>query len=248
MSRSDAKGRRFLCVALFVCASCSVRPRPVWLQADASEWPVLQRSLAEEQYDHPRDPWAAVVRVTMREPRTGRVVDGRGAIAVAPGRALRMILVGGAGLTLMDAWVARDRWRIAFPPIESVRRGGASDEPNDLPVGFLRWWFFTPLGGTLFAARRTDSGMLWLLHDAGAVIEVLRGECPGGRLLTVTRRVRDRSEVVRECRAAILRAGDWVEYRDASSGLGVRLVVESVADGPPQEGAFGDPDAAQGGT
>jgi len=237
-----------LLAGLALCVSCAAPPRPVWLQADASEWPALQQGFLKQRDKRPRDPWAAVIRVTMREPRTGRVVDGRGAIAVAPGRAVRLILVGGAGFTLLDAWVARDKWRIAVPPIEVVRRGGASDDPDDLPVGFLRWWFFTPLGGTLFAATRTDSSARWLLRDEGAVVDLLQTQCPEGRLLTVTRRAHGRSEVVRECGAPTRRAGDWVEYRDGPSGLGIRLVVESVADRPPQDEAFGNPDAEQGGT
>jgi hypothetical protein len=248
--RSAPKCARLLLVglALPVSISCSAPPRPVWLHADASEWPALQERLVEVRDARPRDPWAAVVHVTMRAPRTGHVEDGRGAIAIAPGRAVRMILVGGAGFTLLDAWVSRDRWRIAVPPANVVRRGGASDDPDDLPVGFLRWWFFTPLEGALFAAARTDSGMLWLLHDADAVIELLETPCSGGRLLAVTRRAHGRSETVRECRGRVARAGDWVEYGDAASGLGIRLVVESVASEVPHDGAFGDPDDAPGGT
>ena len=105
-----------------------------------------------------------------------------------------------------------------------------------------------PPGGTLFAATQTDSGPQWLLRDGDAVIELLESACDSGRLLVATRRFSGHSEVVRECRAPTLHAGDWVEYKDETSGLGIRLVIESVADGPPEEGAFGDPDAAQGGT
>lgn len=240
-------GLRVPGVGLLLCVSCSGPPRPVWSHPDVTDWPALKERLAQERDARPRDPWAAVVGVTMREPRSGHVVDGRGAIAVAPGRAVRVVLVGGAGLTLLDAWVARDNWRIAVPPIQSVRRGGASDDPGDLPVAFLRWWFFTPLDGTLFAGTRTASGTLWLLHAGDAVIELVRGLGPGADLLTATRRAHGRSEVVRESRAAILHAGDWVEYKDEGSGLGIRLVVQAVADRPPDEDAFRDPDA-QGGT
>jgi len=87
----------------------------------------------------------------MREPRSGRVIRGRGGLAVVPGRALRMILVGVAGVTMLDAWVTPARWRVAVPMLGVLRRGGA-DDPADLPIGFLRWWFFTPLEGRLFAA------------------------------------------------------------------------------------------------
>lgn len=233
-------------IGALLVASCSVPARPAWSPTDASDWPALKQRLEEEREARPCNPWAAVVHVTMREPRAGHVVDGRGAIAVAPGRAVRVVLVGGAGLTLLDAWIAGAKWRIAVPPAQVVRRGGASDDPADLPVGFLRWWFFTPLDGTLFAGAHGDAGTRWLLRAGDAVVEVVRASGLDGGFLTVTRRLHGRSEVVRE-RAATLHAGDWVEYKDEASGLAIRLVVESVADRPPEEDAFRDPDA-QGGT
>jgi len=237
-----------LSAGLLLFAACSPA-RAVWSRPGTVDWEALQRGLAEERDARPRDRWAAVVRVTMREPRTGHVVDGRGGIAVAPGRAVRMILVGGAGLTLMDLWVTPERWRVLVPPIDVVRRGTTSDDPADLPVGFLRWWFFTPLEGSLSAATRSDAGPLWLLRDGDAVIELGRSPCEGGRrLLTVTRRTHGRREMVRECRASAAQAGDWVEYKDEGSGLAVHLVVESVGTEPPPDAAFGDPEEARGGT
>jgi len=184
----------------------------------------------------------------MRDARSGRVIDGRGGIAVAPGRAVRMILVGGAGVTMLDAWVTRGRWRVAVPPLDLVRRGGA-DEPRDLPVGFLRWWFFTPFEGTLFAATFMKPGMLWLLRDGDAVIDLHVGPCSRGERLTASRRVHGRSEHVEECRAlAVPRPDDAVRYVDDASGLRVDIVLESVAVGSPQEEAFRDPDAPDEGS
>jgi hypothetical protein len=158
-----------------------------------------------------------------------------------------MILVGGAGSTMLDAWVTPDRWRLAVPPVHLVRRGGA-ENPPDLPVGFLRWWFFTPLEGTLFAGvEMRDDGDLWLVRDGDAVIELRVGRCERGELRTVSRRAQGRTERVEECRErAVPRPGDWVRYRDEASGLRVDLVVESVSDALPEEEAFRDPDAPGG--
>jgi len=215
-----------------------------WQGATPGTWPALRDRLAAERTAAPHEPWSAGVRVTMREPRSGRVFDGRGGIAVAPGRALRMILVGGAGTTLLDAWVTRARWRVAVPPLHLVRRGGA-DEPRDLPVGFLRWWFFTPLEGQLFAASDAPPGPTWLLRDGAAVVELRVGTCDRGELRTASRRVGGRTERVEECRErAVPRPGDWVRYRDEASGLGVDLVVESVRGSLPDEEAFRDPDSS----
>jgi hypothetical protein len=184
----------------------------------------------------------------MRDPATGRVVDGRGAIAVDPGHAVRMILVGAAGSTLLDAWVTPARWRVAVPPLEMVRRGGL-DEPREMPVGFLRWWFLTPLGGTLFAAAFVEGATVWLLRESSAVIELRRGECPRGTLLSAKRRAPARVERVAECREdAAPQPGDWARYVDDVHGLRVDLVLESVASAGPDGAAFVDPDAPRSGT
>jgi hypothetical protein len=183
---------------------------------------------------------------TLRDPRSGRVVDGRGAIAVAPG-ALRMILVGAAGATLLDAWVTPEHWRIAVPPIDYVRRGGAED-PEGLPVGFFRWWFFAPFEGTLFAASVHPDGLLWLLRRGEAVVELRLGRCAiAGRSLGATRRSDGRAEHVDECRVSARGepgTGDVVRYVDDSSGLQVDIQVESVSDAPADGEAFRDPDAS----
>jgi hypothetical protein len=179
----------------------------------------------------------------MRDPTSGRVIDGRGAIAVAPGAAVRMILTGAAGATMLDAWVTRLRWRVAVPPLDMVRRGGLAD-PRDMPVGFLRWWFLTPLEGRLFAASFTEGGLRWLIRHEGAVIELRETSCAQGRLLHATRRIAGHVETVEECRAhAAPSVGDSARYVDESSGLCVDVQLESIAAAPPRDEAFQDPDA-----
>ena len=233
---------------LLVLASCAHTPS--WQHTDSKAWQSLQERLEAERAARPRQPWTADVRISLREPRSGRVVDGRGAIAVAPGRALRMILVGAAGETILDAWVTTDRWRIAVPPAGRVRRGGADRDPQgdddarDLPVGFLRWLFFTPLEGRVFAAQQEQGSMLYVLREGEAVLEVRLGTCDRGQLATTTRRLGGRTERLDECRASrVPQPGDWVRYRDDGSGLGVELAIESVARLPPNDLAFRDPDA-----
>lgn len=183
------------------------------------------------------------MRVSLREPRTGQVVRGRGGLAVVPGRALRMILTGVAGVTMLDAWITPQRWRVAVPPLGVLRRGG-TDSPADLPVAFLRWWFFTPLEGRLFAAELERGSPVWLLRDGDAVVELRALGCERGPRLVAARRERGRAESVDECRAGIEPSeGDHVRYEDAS-GLAVELVLESVSAEPPAAEAFVDPDTA----
>jgi hypothetical protein len=231
--------------SMLALASCSRAPAPSWPTATNAGWIALKAALDQARSARPRDPWAAGLRITMRDPTSGRVVDGRGAIAVAPGRAVRMMLVGAAGATLLDAWVTPTRWRIAVPPLDLVRRG-ASDEPRDMPVGFLRWWFLTPLTGTLIAAAVVDGGPLWVLREGGAVVELREGACERG-CLEATRRASGRAETVEECRESTSpTAGDSARYLDEVSGLKVDLRLESVAAGPPSGEAFDDPDATPG--
>ena len=228
------------CVALAVSACAA--PQTPWHGATPETWPGLRSALALERDSRATKPWAAGVRVTLREPRSGQVIRGRGGLAVVPGHALRMILIGVAGVTMLDAWVTPRRWRVAVPPLGLVRRGG-EDDPPDLPIGFLRGWFFTPLEGKLFAATLDGAAPVWLLRDGGAVVEVRAGSCDRGSRLFVARRRRGRAESVDECRAgAAASVGDHVRYEDAGSGLVVDLVLESVSAEPPVAEAFADPD------
>ncbi len=243
------RGAIFRMLSLLPLSCLSQPPPPApWPSATSRTWPELRRSLEAERATRPFHSWAAGLRVTMRDAQSGRVVDGRGAIAVAPGRAVRMILIGGAGSTVLDAWVTSARWRVAIPPLERVQRGGL-EEPRDMPIGFLRWWFLTPLTGRLFAAASGDGGTSWLLRDGSAVIELRRDVCPRGSLLVATRRAPGSVERVTECRElASPMPGDWASYVDEIRGLRVDLVLESVASAPPDGAAFVDPDSPESGT
>jgi hypothetical protein len=235
-------------IASCILLSCAPTVAP---SVDPATWQAIREALEVERRSRPAFPWAAGVMMTMYEPRTGRAVDGRGAIAVAPGRALRMILVGAAGATMLDAWVTPDHWRIAVPPAGLLRRGDdptppggqKREEPRELPVGFLRWVFFRPLAGTLFGGSLRSGHVLFLLRDDDAVVEVRLGGCNRGELTMTTRRVHGRSERLEECRASgAPTSGDWVRYEDESSGLRVALTIESLTPGAPEEEAFRDPE------
>jgi hypothetical protein len=183
----------------------------------------------------------------LHEPRSGRTFEGRGGLAVAPGRAVRMILLGGAGSTMMDAWVSTSDARIAVPPLGRTWRafdgGGAR-----LPVDVMRWWLLAPLAGRLFAA--SDEGPEWLLRvPDGSVVDLRLGslERCGGTALVAVRRGAGRAARVSECRDrnGTISAGDWAELDDVATGASVRVVVEAASPSPPDEAAFVDPDDAR---
>jgi hypothetical protein len=187
--------RLLRCAAWLLTASCAPQSA-AWNGATPETWPQLRAELARLRLAAPEQPWTARLRVTMREPVSGRVVGGRGGIAVAPGRAVRLIMLGGAATTWLDAWVTPARWRVAVPPLGLVRRGGAEPAPG-LPVSFLRWWFFRRFEGRLFAASADPSSPTWLLRDGGAVVELRAlasagadapSFCPRGAWMAATRR------------------------------------------------------------
>ncbi len=238
-------------------AACAPASPPVWPSPDPVTFARLRDRLTSLRVAAPARarPWSAVVRVSLREPRGGRVVEGRGGLAVAPGRALRMILVGGAGSTMLDVWVSSERYRVAVPALDLVRRGrgGAAD----LPVAFLRWWFLEPLGGRLFAATESEAGgrPAWLLRDDGGVVELREAPCERGEGLRATRRtppalhegapVAGQAERVLACVAGTPSpsVGDRADYEDLASGLTLHVEVESVSATAPPDDAFVDPDA-----
>ena len=249
-ARWSARGAAWACRSAWASlAALAVGCAPVhaapWVHPTAAEWARAGAALRDLRAAAPRAPFVVTMSTTLRDPRTGRVVDGRGAMAVSPGQAVRMILVGAAGATLLDAWVTPRQWRIAVPPIDYVRRGGRED-PVDLPVGFLRWWFFAPFDGTLFAASVRPERVLWLLRQSDAVVELRLGTCPGGgRSLGATRQHAGRAERVDECSPSPRggpAAGDVVRYVDESSGLRVGISVEAVGAAPEDGEAFRDPD------
>ena len=61
--------------------------------------------------------------VKLREPFTGRTMEARGAVALSPPSALRMILLGPGGTTALDLWARDDEFRFAVPAIDLLRRG-----------------------------------------------------------------------------------------------------------------------------
>jgi hypothetical protein len=231
-------------VVAWLLPACAARaPTPVEVATASSSWPALRQGLARERASLPDRPWAAGLRATVTVPRQSRVFEGRGAIAVAPGRAVRMVLVGPAGATLLDAWATAAAWRIAIPPADLVRRGGPEDPP-DLPIGFLRWRFLRPFEGTLLGGALEPHAVTWVLRDGDAVVEVRLSPADPGVVLALSRNRSGRAErIVEQRRADTPHEGDRVSYREERGGIGADLLVESIAPRSPDERAFSDPDA-----
>jgi hypothetical protein len=200
-----------------------------------------------------------VVKVTLREPRTGRSFVARGGLAVDPRRALRMILLGPGGATAIDAWVTPDAYRFEVPPIGLLRRGGEASDPA-LPVEFFRWWFLGGLDGRLLASYAGPSlavarlpaceGRWFVLRRATSTVTLCDRAASGAGLeVRAIERAPSAGRVAaREVRLAFEgaslapHAGDSSDYEDASSGVRAHVEIESLDAEPPDPVAFLDPD------
>jgi hypothetical protein len=229
-------------VALLAATAGCARPRPA-APPDVSqiEWSVSRDRLGAIRSAEPDRPYTERVRVTIHDPRSGRSFEGRGAVAVSPERAARMMLLGPGGTTALDVWVTPDRFRFVVPAIHFERRGGTDPaEARGLPIGMLRWWFLAPMSGRLLLARSTSSESAFLLRaPEGATIAVRTD----GRRFVAVRRERGHVEGIEWVGHGLEPSGGARgRYVDGTYGLRVDVLVEEVMKAEPEPGAFLDPD------
>jgi len=194
----------------------------------------------------PTAPYTINLSLKLRQAQLGVSLRARGAVAVVPSEALRMILLGPGGTTALDLWLCRDAFRFAVPAIDLLRRGdrrSPKSERRGLPVDFLRWWFLRPLRGRLLHVLPWAGGKRWMLRDDTHWVRLL--SVPSGAL-SVRRRTFDELEMLDELETLqVDRPGcGHVSYRQRSTGLLIEVDCESVRDGdqaPPAK-AFADPD------
>ena len=226
---------------VMVCAACAPsRPRPAAPVVSQSEWTIARDRLGALRDTAPRRPYVERVELTIVEPRTGRQLTARGAVAVSPGVALRMVLLGPAGTTALDAWVTREQFRFLVPAIDLKARGGLGSEgAGGLPVGFFRWWFLDPLPGRVLLGRASARQSAWLLRDGDATVTV---RTDAARLVAV-RRAGVSVEAVEWVGAGLApRRGAVARYTESRYGLRVDVVVDEVLTTEPEPDAFLDPD------
>jgi hypothetical protein len=208
----------------------------------------------------------------LREPFTGRVMEARGAVALAPPSALRMILLGPGGTTALDLWVKGDRFRFAVPALDLLRRGDAStprDKMRGLPVDFLAWWLLRPAEGTLLWYERDARADLFVIRDGRAVVNLCVADSgaitarrttwagpagtSGAKGASGTPSVLSASsassassagKIVDEETVIAARAGCGpVRYTQASTGLDIAVTCEGdETEREPSPRAFVDPD------
>jgi hypothetical protein len=220
-----------------------------------AEWEAARARLAALRSGQPERPYGIVVRVTLSEPRSGRSFVARGALAVDPHRALRMILLGPGGTTALDAWVTPGAYRFEVPPMGLLDRGGESADPA-LPVELFRWWFLAPMDGRLLASYEGPEltlqrlapckGRWFVLRRGASTVTLCDAQGNGGALeILATERTTGGAfeRLSFHGQSLTPQAGDRAEYEDARSGVRAHVEVESCDRDPPDPIAFLDPDA-----
>lgn len=209
------------------------------------EWRSARAELAELRAELPRDPHVEIVSIAMHAPG-GIRFDGRGAVAVAPGRALRMLLLGPGGRTALDVWATDTQFRLSVPDLDVVEQGGAS-APRHLPVELFREWFLSPLEGRLLAAGTMDRERVFLIRHHSRPLEFHVGarESDGRRHFTLEKHDGLASERVEWRSVRILPSvGDVVHFRRPAMGLELAVEIESVSTEPPDPAAFEAPEGS----
>lgn len=189
---------------------------------------------------------ARTVRVALEvfEPRMKRRFQARGAVAIAPPRALRMILLGPGGTTAFDLWIGGDRYRFVVPAIERTARGdlrAPNDERRGLPIDLLRAWLLRVGEGDLLWHARERAADRFLLRDGPAILDVIAHD--DGRVdLRRSTRARDGHVEVDAISAERLGCGA-VKLHQGSTKLDMIIRCEGEALGDPPPRALVDPDA-----
>lgn len=230
-------------LSLSACAP-ALAPPPELAAPTLAQWKAARARLASIRAQI--TPRTLRVALALREPITGRVLEARGALAVAPPASLRMILLGPGGTTALDLWIQGDRYRFAVPAIDLLKRGDAAsprEARRGLPVDFLRWWLLHPAEGRLLWAARAASIDRLLLRDGAAIVD-LRVDDSGAvsaRRTTWTS-LPTRHAVDEETVEAERIGCGKVRYHQASTGLEVTVRCEGEELAPPSPRAFVDPD------
>lgn len=201
----------------------------------------------------PTETYRQTIVISIREAISGRGFEGRGVVAVMPGRALRMILLGPGGTTAMDCWIRDGRWRVAIPGLDRIVRGDRSTPRatmRGLPIDLLDRWLVAPWGGTIVAAHRgvvrTDGAVggerglvAWMQRNAGS--EIREESFPAARAWffdhgKLVGRVEGTSQENAKGRFVA-----HVEYRGLDPAMMVTVTADPPAFGPLPASTFEDP-------
>lgn len=258
---ASAWSRAAACAGLLASFATGCVPPPAYVAPEAPSLDAWRHALAELRAlggeTAGGEPRTLKLSLALREPVSGRRMEARGAVALAPKeRAVRMILVGPGGTTAFDLWIRDDLFRVSIPAVDLLRRGDARTpkaEMRGLPVDFLRWWLLDPTRGDLLWADSGPRGARYVLREGGAIIELLVR--PDRRIAAERRTWSEATSAAGRDGGPVLLDEEKVEadrigcgrarYTQASTGVEIEITCEGVEPNPPSDRAFQDPDALE---
>jgi hypothetical protein len=229
--------RAVVSLALVGCAAEAPRG-PV---LDPTAFVEAKKKIAAIQKDATGDRTEKIA-LRIEAPYMPAAMTARGAVAIRPPEALRLIMLGPGGTTAMDLWSSGERYRFSIPALDRTLEGDAKTpaaERRGLPVDFLRWWMLRPFAGRLLAARRDGTALEVLIEDGDRVTDA-RFEASGR--VTAHRRWWTAADGVidEEWLEATGTGCAKVSYRQKSTQLSVEATCESRRAGA-RDDAFVEP-------
>lgn len=218
-----------------------------------AEWRQARARLAAKRDEVAGPPRTMKLTLELREPVTGRVMRARGAVALAPPRSLRMVLVGPGGTTALDLWAHDGAFRFSVPALDLLRRGDRTTpraSMRGMPIDFLEWWLLRPFDGKIVDCRRREGLDHYVLRDGAAIIELTLREDGSLEARRSTFAVDEPGERPRRVDEETISADGLgcgvVRYDQASTRLSITVTCESVErERAPDPRAFVDPDEAR---
>lgn len=205
-------------------------------------------------------PHTKKLALSLREPISGRLLEARGAVALAPPNALRMILLGPGGTTALDLWLNNQskKFRFSLPALDLLVRGKlGGSSTRGFPVDFLRFWLLRPAEGEFLWYERRGKAERFALRDPeqkDAIVEICILPAPDGdpgKTPMVLRRSswaphrpgRPNHRLDEEIVVADGLGCSKAYYTQAKTGLQIQIRCEGEEIRPPNPKAFEDPDA-----
>ena len=164
-------------LATFGSAACASTPPSVkWSAPSREELAAAHAWLAGLRAD--MGPRTEEIRITLEAPLLPGAIRSRGAIAVVPHRAARIVLLGPGGTTAADLWMDEERQRLAIPARDEIIRGRRGETLRGMPLELFRSWFLEPLEGELLDAS-IDGEVLHVVLRARDATVFVRAERAG---------------------------------------------------------------------
>jgi hypothetical protein len=228
--------KRAFVIAALACAACADKPAAA-PNVTQEEWNAARDMIGALRARSPEHAYVERVQIALREPHTGKIFEGRGAIAIQPGHALRMILVGPGGATALDLWITPEKWRLHAPALGPPRHGTTS--PPELPIGFFRWWFLAPYEGRMLTV---DDGHVVMRAGDATVRLGVAATASHRAHVALARHTANRDETLEWVGLLAHPApGDRARYVDRG-GIAAEVLVEAVTFDFDDMAAFMDPD------